>query len=205
MTNEIASAHFWIAVDTTLDGDTVRLVPLSLDDAQELLAAAESPQTFRYFSRMPDPWTIDGWRSFLSSLIDDPTVVPFCITLRESARRIGVTTYLDIRPDHRGCEIGWTWLAPDQRGTRTNPEMKRLMLAHAFDDRRAIRLALKTDLRNTQSQRAIEKLGAVKEGVLRDHVIMPDGYRRSTVVYSLTADEWPAVRQRLDIRLAESP
>ena len=194
----------WLSRDTVLEGNTVRLEPLSLEHAGELLDAAESPETFRYFSRWPQPWTVDGCRAFFAILLENPTVVPFCITLKATGRRVGVTTYLEIRPDHRGCEIGWTWLAPDQRGVRTNPEMKRLMLAHAFDACGAIRVQLKTDLRNLQSQRAIEKLGAVKEGVFRNHVIMLDGYYRSTVMYSMTAEEWPAVRERLDARLAQS-
>ena len=180
----------------------MRLEPLSLEHAEELIAAAESPDTFRYFSRFPSPWNVDGFSDFFRMLMDDPATVPFCIVERSTNRRLGVTTYLDIRPAHRGCEIGWTWLTPSHRGGRTNPEMKRLMLAHAFDDRGAIRVQLKTDLRNLQSQRAIEKLGARKDGVLRENMIMMDGYHRSTVMYSILAGEWPAVRDRLDARLA---
>jgi RimJ/RimL family protein N-acetyltransferase len=191
----------WIGA-TILDGPNVRLEPLALDHAEELMAAAVSPETFRYFSRSPSPWSVDGFRAFFQMLMDEPATVPFCIVERASGVRIGVTTYLDIRPDHRGCEIGWTWLMPSHRGTRTNPEMKRLMLAHAFDDRGAIRVQLKTDLRNLHSQHAIEKLGARKDGVLRENMIMMDGYHRSTVMYSILAAEWPAVRDRLDARLS---
>lgn len=192
----------WISAETILDGDTVRLEPLSVDHASELLDAAGSVDTFRYFSKMPVPWTVDGCCAFLKMLTGDSTVVPFCVVTKNDNRRVGVTTFLDIRPAHKGLEIGWTWLSPDQRGTRTNPEMKRLMLAHAFEDRGAIRVQLKTDLRNLQSQRAIEKLGATKEGVLRESVIMLDGYHRSSVMYSILASEWPTVRQKLDARLA---
>lgn len=180
----------------------MRLEPLSLDHTEELLDAAGSAETFKYFSRYPVPWTVDGAKKFFAMLIDDPTVVPFCVVTKNNNKRVGVTTYLDIRPAHKGVEIGWTWLSPDQRGTRTNPEMKRLMLAHAFDDKGAIRVQLKTDLRNLQSQRAIEKLGAQKEGVLRENIVMLDGYHRSTVMYSILASEWPGVRDRLDARLA---
>lgn len=199
----MASTSPWID-PVVLNGDTVRLEPLSPDHAEELLDAAGSVDTFKYFSRYPVPWTVDGCRAFLKMLIDDPTVVPFCIVLKDGNRRVGVTTYLDIRPAHKGLEIGWTWLAPDQRGIRANPEMKRMMLAHAFDDKGAIRVQLKTDLRNLQSQRAIEKLGATREGVLRENIIMLDGHRRSTVMYSILASEWPSVRDRLDARLARS-
>lgn len=197
----MSAKQTWIT-STILEGATTRLEPLSLDHAEALLRAAESADTFKYFSRYPNPWNVDGARAFLKMLIDEPATVPFCIVDRTSGARIGVTTYLDIRPAHKGCEIGWTWLTASHRGTRTNPEMKRLMLAHAFDNCGAIRVQLKTDLRNLQSQHAIEKLGAVKEGVLRENVIMMDGYKRSTVMYSILASEWPAVRDRLDARLA---
>jgi len=197
----MSAKHSWLT-PITLEGATTRLEPLSLDHAEELLRAAKSPDTFKHFSRYPNPWNVDGCKAFLAMLIDDLTVVPFCIVDRATNQRIGVTTFLDIRPAHKGCEIGWTWLASTHRGTRTNPEMKRLMLAHAFDDKGAIRVQLKTDLRNLQSQRAIEKLGAKKEGVLRENIIMMDGYRRSTVMYSILATEWPSVRTMLDARLA---
>jgi ribosomal-protein-alanine N-acetyltransferase len=112
---------------------------------------------------------------------------------------------LDIRPEHRGLEIGFTWIGKPYHGTQVNPECKYLLLRHAFDDQQAIRVQLKTDLRNLQSQRAIEKLGAVREGVLRKQMIRPDGYLRDTVMYSVTAEEWPGVRARLEERLGYIP
>lgn len=186
----------------TLVGETVRLEPLRPEHAGALLEAAGSPETFRYFSDVPMPWSEEGFRQWIIRRLETEALTPFCVVHLASNRPIGVTTYLDIRPKHRGVEIGWTWLSPSQRGTRTNPEMKRFMLRHAFDEHGAIRVQLKTDLRNLQSQHAIEKLGAQREGVLRDSIVMPDGYLRSTVMYSITATEWPAVRERLDARLA---
>ena len=108
-------------------------------------------------------------------------------------------------PKHRGLEIGFTWIAKPHQGTLVNPECKYLLLRHAFDDQHAMRVQLKTDLRNVQSQGAIEKLGAVREGVLRKHIIRPDGYLRDTVMYSITAEEWPAVRAKLEQRLGYVP
>ena len=116
-----------------------------------------------------------------------------------------MTCYLDIRPQDRALEIGFTWIGKPYQRTPVNPECKYLLFRHAFDDQQAVRVQLKTDLRNVQSQRAIEKLGAVREGVLRKHMIRPDGYMRDTVMYSVTADEWPEVRARLEKRLGYIP
>ncbi|MFG0285113.1 MAG: GNAT family N-acetyltransferase [Phycisphaerales bacterium JB039] len=190
----------WIT-PTTLEGAAVRLIALAPAHAPDLLTAA-TPETFRYFSRAPAPFDLGGMAAFIDFLLGPAATVPFCIIDRATERPIGITTYLDIRPQHRGVEIGWTWLTPAARGTRINPEMKLLMLRHAFEALGAIRVCLKTDERNTHSQRAIEKLGARREGVLRHAVIMPDGFRRSTVMYSIREAEWPQVRARLQGRLA---
>jgi RimJ/RimL family protein N-acetyltransferase len=105
---------------------------------------------------------------------------------------------MDIARSDRGLEIGWTWLNPAHWRSSVNSECKYLLLRHAFETLGAIRVALKTDLRNTRSQAAIERLGAVKEGVLRNHKVVKDCYRRWTVTYSIIDDEWPAVKQRLE-------
>lgn len=134
-----------------------------------------------------------------------PGYCPFAIVDKASGRVIGVTSYLDIRPGDRGVEIGFTWIAKPYQGSLVNPECKYLLFRHAFDDQQAVRVQLKTDLRNVQSQRAIEKLGAVREGVLRKHMIHPDGFIRDSVMFSVTAEEWPEVRARLETRLGYVP
>jgi RimJ/RimL family protein N-acetyltransferase len=111
-----------------------------------------------------------------------------------TGRAVGSTSYIDIRRQDRGLEIGWTWLTPSEWGTGTNTEAKRLLLAHAFDTLGAIRVALKTDARNLRSQRAIEKLGAIREGVWRNHRILSDGHIRDSVFYSFVPEDWAAVR-----------
>jgi RimJ/RimL family protein N-acetyltransferase len=113
-----------------------------------------------------------------------------------------MTGYLEIRPAHRGLEIGRTWIGRAFQGTRVNPESKLLLLRHAFEDLGAARVQLKTDVRNLQSQRAIEKLGAVKEGVLRRYQMRSNGFIRDTMVFSIIAEEWPAVKAGLERRLA---
>jgi RimJ/RimL family protein N-acetyltransferase len=98
---------------------------------------------------------------------------------------------------HRRVEIGWTWLAVAHQRTGANTECKRLLLEHAFEKLGMMRVQLKTDARNLASQRAIERIGGVKEGVLRAHMVMPDGFVRDSVMYSITAEEWPGVKKRL--------
>ena len=128
----------------------------------------------------------------------DGSQLPFAVVERATGRAIGSTRYLDIRRNDRGLEIGWTWLGAAYQRTPTNTESKYLLLRHAFDDLGTIRVQLKTDLRNERSQRAIERLGAIREGVLRKHVILWDGFIRDTAYYSILDNEWPGVRKRLE-------
>lgn len=188
----------WIQ-PTILENGHAKLEPLSPDHAEELFAAA-TPETFRYFSRGPSPWTVAGMQDLIERLLGPARTVPFTISDPVSDKRVGITTFLNIDPVNRGVEIGWTWLTPDCRATRVNPAMKHLMLEHAFEDLEAIRVSLRTDERNIQSRAAIAKLGAQYEGILRHAVIMRDDFRRSTAVYSILADEWPRVRENLRLR-----
>jgi RimJ/RimL family protein N-acetyltransferase len=110
---------------------------------------------------------------------------------------IGSSSYLNISADHYGLELGSTWLTKSARGTKVNPSMKYLMLKHAVEDLCAIRVVLSTDDRNEHSKAAISKLGATHEGILRNHIIMPDGHFRDSAVYSITPDQWPKIEQRL--------
>ncbi|MGE0555287.1 MAG: GNAT family N-acetyltransferase, partial [Gemmatimonadales bacterium] len=109
----------------------------------------------------------------------------------------GSTRFLEIRRPDRALEIGWTWLGEASHRTAVNTETKYLLLRHAFEDLGARRVQLKTDGRNERAQRAIERLGAKKEGVLRLHRLMWDGHVRDSVYYSVIADEWPEVKARL--------
>lgn len=179
----------------------VRLAPLSADHAAGLARAAESHETFRYFSRGPETIDEAGMRAFIEYLLGPAATVAFCVLDPGTGEPIGVTTYLDIRPAHRGLEIGWTWYGPRARGTRVNPACKYLLLRHAFEGLGAIRVCLKTDERNARSRAAILKLGARFEGVLRENVIMRDGFHRSTAMYSILAAEWPGAKRGLEARL----
>jgi len=131
----------------------------------------------------------------------DGTDLAFAVIYLPTGRAIGGTRYLDIRLPHCGLEIGGTWYGLDYQGTAVNPECKYLLMRYAFETLGFIRVQFKTDLRNLHSQRALERLGLVKEGVLRDHLITPSGYVRSSVYYSVLAAEWPAMKARLEARL----
>jgi RimJ/RimL family protein N-acetyltransferase len=131
--------------------------------------------------------------------------LPFAIVLRETGQPVGSTSYFDIRPAHRGLEIGYTWYAQAYQGTHINPENKYLLLRHAFETLGAVRVQLKTDKRNLRSQHAIAKLGAKLEGTLRKHTILENGYIRDTVMFSITDDEWPEVKAGLEARLGYVP
>ena len=187
-----------------LEGHVVRLVPLSMEHAEGLLSVCE-PDIFKYFGHFPKQWTLEGFQAYIQGLFDMPDLQPFATTLRETGQPIGVTTYMDIRPAHRGLEIGNTWIGRAYQGTAVNPECKYLLLRHAFETLGAIRVQLKTDGRNLQSQAAIAKLGAKREGTLRKFIIMPDGYLRDNVMFSVIAEEWPEVKASLEARLGYVP
>jgi len=127
--------------------------------------------------------------------------LPFAVRRLADQSLVGSTSYLDPVMHHRRVEIGSTWYVPEEWGTKTNPECKYLLLLHAFDVMHLNRVSLCTDLRNVHSQAAIEKLGAVKEGILRSHMITQGDRIRDTVSYSIIADEWPQVKERLQARL----
>ncbi|MGI8587752.1 MAG: GNAT family N-acetyltransferase [Chloroflexia bacterium] len=189
----------------TLEGRAVRLEPLSLEHAPALHKAAAPNRLFAYSGRKPADDTLEAFEAYMQGLLDDPDWCPFVTILRETGEPIGVTCYLDLRPQHRGLEIGGTWIAEPYQGTVVNPEAKYLMLRHAFETLGAVRVQIKTDGRNLRSQRAISKLGAVHEGVLRKHMVTSDGYIRDTVMYSITDDEWPVVKAGLEARLGYVP
>ena len=186
-----------------LTGRFVRLVPLARAHAVPLAAAGADPEIWTYL-----PYRAAGDEGAMRRLIDlllerqaSGTDLAFTILLPPDHRAIGMTRYLEIDRSHRRVEVGGTWLGRAFWRTPVNTDAKRLLLAHAFEKEGANRVQFKTDLRNLRSQRAIERLGAVREGVLRDHMIMPDGVVRSSVLYSVVAQEWPAVRARLDAAL----
>ena len=188
-----------------LSGEVVRVEPLDKVHANDLLAAAADPAIWRYLPSL-QPTTLEQIRAWIdeaAALAATGDQLPFAIVERETGRAVGSTRFLEIRPAWRTLEIGWTWLAREAQRTRVNTETKYLLLRHAFDDLGALRVQFKTDSRNAGSQRALERIGAVKEGVLRKQRINHDGYVRDAVYYSIIDDEWAAVKARLEGMLAE--
>jgi RimJ/RimL family protein N-acetyltransferase len=183
----------------TLAGRHVRLEPISEAHRDDLLAAAaQDPVTFRYL--FTDLSVASTWPDYLADALK-PEYVSWATIDAATGRAVGSSRFLDIAPEHGRVEIGWTWIAPSHQRTATNTEAKLLQLGYAFDELGATRVALKTDERNERSQQAIARLGAVREGVLRHQFKMPDGFMRSSVYFSILADEWPAVKARLEDRL----
>lgn len=186
-----------------LRGKHVVLTPLLPEHAAELLPLL-NPETFKYYVTIQPPsYDLSGAETFVEMLLSAPNTMPFIVRLAETGELIGMSCYMDIRESQRGLEIGMTWIVPSHRGTAVNPEMKWLMLKHAFEVFGALRVQLKTDGRNLHSQNAIKKLGAVYEGTLRKHGIQPNGFVRDTVMFSILNTEWPSVEERLLNRLAK--
>lgn len=185
-----------------LEAKTVRLEPLAASHQDGLLEAAQSHDIWEWLSlNLSQPDTLTTWMA--SALRDQETgsAYPFVVIDRHTGRTLGSTRYMNIHSEDRGVEIGWTWYIPTVWGTAINPETKLLLLKHAFDDWKALRVVLRTDHLNIHSQAAIRKLGAVYEGTLRNHRIRPDGTIRHSVVFSITPDEWPTVEHGLVQRL----
>jgi RimJ/RimL family protein N-acetyltransferase len=190
---------------TTLIGRHVRLEPLELGHATDLFAALMADPSIWRLRPVVTPATVEELRSQISDDLEAQTggsIVAFAQIALASGRAVGSTTYMNISRRDSGLEIGSTWLGRRWQRTGINTEAKYLLLRHAFEDLGAVRVELRTDLRNLQSQAAIERLGAVREGVLRKYRRLPDGFIRDTVVYSILDTEWAAVKAGLQAKMA---
>ena len=196
------------SVDTTpivLEGDRVRLEPISLEHLPELAQVAFEPSIWRWISRRVT--TPDELRSFVNVALAEVragTSVVWVTRSKVSGQVAGTTRFYEISQEHRTMELGWTWLHPDYHRTGINVEAKYLQLRHAFEHMNAMRVALKTHHENLKSQTAIAALGARFEGVARNHMIMPDGTIRHSYWYSIVREEWPDVKAKLQQRMARS-
>jgi RimJ/RimL family protein N-acetyltransferase len=192
----------------TLTGRVARLEPLSEAHVPDLAVAGNDESLWRYML-YGNVNTEEKMLALVRDLLERQargTDLPFAVIHLQTGKAIGMTRYMDIRPADRGLEIGGTWYGAAYQRTAVNTECKYLLLKHAFEALGCIRVQLKTDSRNERSQRAIERLGAVKEGVLRNHMLLADGHIRHSVMYSILDSEWPAVKARLEEKLqANSP
>ena len=183
-----------------LTGKYVRLEPMTEAHVPGLAAIGLDDSIWKHmlYGEMRSEADMRTWvRGVLSG-----SDVPFVAIQLASGRVAGATRYLNIAPEHRGLEIGGTWYGIEFQRTVVNTDCKYLLLKHAFETLGCIRVQLKTDSRNERSQRAIERLGAKHEGVLRNHMILPDGRFRNSVYYSIVDTEWPEVKARLEVMLA---
>lgn len=188
-----------------LAGNVVRLEPLSASHLDALAGVALHPELWRWTAL-----TI-GTRHDLEQAADDAwkaqeagSALPFVIIDVQSNQVAGWTRYMNADAAHRRLEIGHTFVAPQWQRTRVNTEAKYLLLEYAFEELNCIRVEFKTDVLNTTSRAAIERLGAIQEGILRSHMVMGGGRLRDTVYYSILASEWPAVAARLRDKLNRS-
>ncbi|CCH27639.1 GNAT family protein [Actinosynnema sp. NPDC047251] len=180
----------------TLVGEHVRLEPLSVDHAEGLLDAGKDPDIWTWLS-LRQPRTPAEARTMVETILADPDRRAWAQVDPVTGEVAGTTSFYDIDPVHRGLYVGYTWIGARWQRTALNRAAKLLLLTRAFEELGAHRVGWHTDGLNERSQRAIERLGATREGVLRSHRIRPDGTLRDTVVYSMTAAEWPAVKARL--------
>ena len=185
-----------------LTGDLVVLEPLDPGHHDELVAAASDGRLWElWYTSVPSPAAMEGAIETLLAEQAAGTRLPFTVR-RAAGDVVGLTTYLNIEPEVPRLEVGSTWTAASAQRTGVNAESKLLLLGHAFETLGCLAVEFRTHWHNRQSRGAIERLGAKQDGVLRSHRRMPDGSLRDTVVYSITAAEWPAVRSGLRARLA---
>jgi RimJ/RimL family protein N-acetyltransferase len=182
----------------SLAGPHATLRPLALEHHDALCEAARDGELWKlWYTSVPSP---EGMRAEIERRLSLPTMCPFTV-FDAAGRVVGMTTYMNTDAVHQRVEIGSTWYARSAQRTPLNTQCKRLLLAHAFDTLDCIAVEFRTHRLNTQSRRAIERLGAQLDGVLRAHQRTADSSLRDTAVYSIVAAEWPAVRAHLDWQL----
>lgn len=190
-----------------LEGRHVRLEPLDLGRHWEgLLAVGLEPALWRFtVSKVDGP---EALRRYFDTALEEQArgvALPFATVDRASGRVAGTTRFANIVREYRRAEIGWTWLGPEFQRTALNTEAKLLMLAHAFETWKLLRVELKTSLGNEKSKAAMRRLRFVEEGTFRKWMIHADGTRRDTVWFSVIDDEWPATKAHIESLLAAHP
>ncbi|HWN99418.1 MAG TPA: GNAT family protein [Blastocatellia bacterium] len=187
-----------------LEGKHVRLDPLSPEHEESLVAAAGDGELWNStVTIVPSSATITSYIGSALSAQAQGRELPFVITRKSSGQVVGCTRFFHIERDQRRVEIGYTWLAASAQRTSVNTEAKLLLLTHAFEQWRCIRVEFVTDVLNRQSRTAILRLGAKQEGVLRNHMVMPSGRYRDSVCFSIIESEWPEVKARLETKLRQ--
>jgi RimJ/RimL family protein N-acetyltransferase len=194
----------WPELCEPLEGSLVVLEPVKPEHEERFWEAAQDPEVWTITSAdvggsraIFDAW----WRQQREAFAAGEEV-PFATVLRAAGQVVGGTRYLTLRPEHRGVEIGHTWLRSEVWQTGVNVEAKLLMLTHAFERCGCMRVEFKTDARNERSRKAMEALPARFEGIFRKHMLVRGGEVRDSAYYAITDEEWPAVKTNLERRLA---
>lgn len=183
----------------TLEGAHVRLEPLAQHHLDDIMRAGADDAVWTWLPYRPT--TRAGYQSWLDRTLAEQSAgreLPFATIDRASGDVVGSTRLFFVSPRDRRVEIGGTWLAPSAQRSAINTECKLLLLAHCFDTLGCVRVELKTDARNEKSRRAIERIGAKYEGVMRKHMLTRGAFHRDSVYYAIIDDEWPDVRARLE-------
>jgi N-acetyltransferase len=186
----------------TLRGTTATLVPLSSAHHDDLVVATRDGELWKlWYTFVPSPEKMADEIARRLDLQEKGSMLPFAVIETATSRAVGMTTYMNIDAAHRRVEIGSTWYAQRVQRSRLNTECKLMLLTHAFETLKCIAVEFRTSFFNQQSRRAIERLGAKLDGILRNHMILPEGARRDTCVYSIIENEWPSVRTHLAFQL----
>jgi RimJ/RimL family protein N-acetyltransferase len=186
----------------TLSTDLLTLRPLRIEDAPAVVAAVSDGSLFeKRTTTIPRPEDVEAYIRKALEWQAAGTQLPFATIVRDGGRLVGSTRYMNIDAANDRLEIGTTWISGSFQRSFVNSHAKYLMLRHAFESLRCIAVEFRTHVLNDQSRAAIERLGAKQDGILRSHMIMPDGHVRDTVVYSIIRDEWPTVKAGLEARL----
>jgi len=196
----------WPPAPLVLEGEHVRLeplVPAHADGLREAIADGRLDEL--WYTIVPRAADLDAWIGAAQALQRAGRALPFAVRRRRDGRLVGSTRYMNVEESQRRLEIGTTWYAGSVQRTALNTECKRLLLAHAFEALGCLAVEFRTHWFNQRSREAIARLGAKQDGVLRNHMRLPDGSLRDTVVFSIIDLEWPAVRRHLDFRQARLP
>ncbi|GAB3820010.1 GNAT family N-acetyltransferase [Pontibacter rugosus] len=189
-----------------LQNEYVLLRRYQLNDLNQIASVAFDEDVWRFMpTRISNQQELQAWASTVAQGFSSGTRYTFVIIDKASGKITGSTSYGNISLPDKRLEIGWTWLSRTHRGTGLNRHCKYLLLRYAFEELEMERVELKTDVLNQRSRRAMLKIGATEEGILRSHTQMHDGRRRDTIYYSILKAEWPSIKERVFSDLANSP
>ncbi|MCR9214206.1 MAG: GNAT family N-acetyltransferase [Proteobacteria bacterium] len=193
----------WIT-PITLEDEMVQLAPLEPSHEADLKEATEDGELWKlWYTLVPSAEEMEGEIKKRMAQQEAGSMLPFTVIDRKSGRAVGMTTYMNIDQTGRRVEIGSTWYAKSVQRTGLNTRCKKLLLTHAFEELGCNAVEFRTHFHNRKSRRAIERLGAKLDGILRNHMIAKDGTLRDTCVYSIIAGEWPAVKSNLTYMIEE--